>query len=94
MTTLFGCVLDLLGLIGVIVCYRRAKPYRSLFIATTLHILAGITDFSSIIAYMAGLSKVLTNSGAQAAISRCRKWDQRRSPQARWMVNKLRVFDS
>ncbi|KAI6188039.1 Voltage-dependent calcium channel gamma-3 subunit [Aphelenchoides besseyi] len=56
-----GCILDFSGLIGVIVCYKRPKPYRSLFIATTLHIFAGLADLNSIIVYMAGVSKEVGN---------------------------------
>ncbi|KAI6241022.1 Voltage-dependent calcium channel gamma-3 subunit [Aphelenchoides fujianensis] len=56
-----GCLLDLCGLVGVVVCSKRPKPYRSLFIATILHIFAGLADLNSIIVYMSGVSREVGN---------------------------------
>ncbi|CAD5221578.1 unnamed protein product [Bursaphelenchus xylophilus] len=56
-----SCLLDLLGLVGVFICCMKVKPYTSLFISTTIHILSGIADFMSIIMYMSGVSKEVGN---------------------------------
>lgn len=56
-----ACTLDMIGLGGVVVCSMRSKPYTSLFLATTIHIVAGIADFNSIIMYMSGVSKEVGN---------------------------------
>ncbi|CAD5215630.1 unnamed protein product [Bursaphelenchus okinawaensis] len=54
-------LLDMLGVGGVFVCCMKSKPYTSLFISTTIHILSGIADFMSIIMYMSGVSKEVGN---------------------------------
>uniref|UniRef100_A0A7E4ZZL9 Uncharacterized protein n=1 Tax=Panagrellus redivivus TaxID=6233 RepID=A0A7E4ZZL9_PANRE len=58
---ILGALLDILGIASIAVCLMRKKPYKSLFVSTVAHIMAGICNFLSIIVYMSALSNEVGN---------------------------------
>ncbi|KAI1708878.1 PMP-22/EMP/MP20/Claudin family domain-containing protein [Ditylenchus destructor] len=56
-----GCALDVIGFLSILLCCVRKNAYRTLFMTTIIHILAGLTNFCCIIVYMSAVSKEVGN---------------------------------